>query len=368
MAANLTQVAIKARVAIKYVIILTIVGIILRIALFAGLAIYRRANPHKPPPPSVGYGKIERIKFPERAAGLADGVTYKLETASGGLPVFPDRMNVFVMPSSTTTLFSLDDAIDKAERLGYQVSPIQLSETIYRFNNNVVPSSLEMNIITGVFTSSYNLAFDPTPTLSRPPNEADAARRAIDTLNRAKTLPKDITRDKATHEFLDVEGQNLVSTTSLASAKLIKVNLFRNDVVSKTKTGEEITYAAKPPSAVEANVWMILSGEQRIEKWVIASQFYYYPVDYEQLETYPVITAQQAWDSLSSGAAFIANRGTAQGEVAIRQVYMAYYDPDVLSQYFQPIVVFEGDGGFVAYVPAVTAEYYGTETPVPAGN
>jgi hypothetical protein len=47
---------------------------------------------------------------------------------------------------------------------------------------------------------------------------------------------------------------------------------------------------------------------------------------------------------------------------------MAYYDPDVLSQYFQPIVVFEGDGGFVAYVPAVTAEYYGTETPAPAGN
>lgn len=363
----MTDIAIKARQAIKFGIIIAIFGIIARIAIFVGLNVYHKSNPPKPPPPSAAYGRIEEIKFPKQTVD-ASKLTYKLETPSGGLPILPDRMHVYVMPTSTSTLFSLDESTAKAKALGFNVQPVQISDTIYRYNNNAVPSALEINIVTGVFTSSYNLAFDPTPLQKRPPDQEAAIRKAIEVLKGARVAPEDISEEEAKYEFLDVEGQNLVSTVSLSEAKLVKVNVFRANIVSKTKEGEEVKYPAKPADPNEANIWIILSGESTVQKAVIASQFFYYPVDYKQFETYPIITAQEAWDKLLAGEAYIANRGlNSGGEVVIRNVYLAYYDPNVLSQYFQPIVVFEGDDGFVAYVPAVTSLYYGAEpTPSPA--
>jgi len=40
-------------------------------------------------------------------------------------------------------------------------------------------------------------------------------------------------------------------------------------------------------------------------------------------------------------------------------VYLAYYDAGVPTDYYQPIIVFEGDQDFLAYVPAIASEYYG---------
>jgi len=38
-------------------------------------------------------------------------------------------------------------------------------------------------------------------------------------------------------------------------------------------------------------------------------------------------------------------------------VRLAYFEPITLVQFLQPVYVFEGDGEFVAYVPAVTEKY-----------
>ena len=39
-------------------------------------------------------------------------------------------------------------------------------------------------------------------------------------------------------------------------------------------------------------------------------------------------------------------------------MYLAYYDSGVLMDFFQPIIVFGGDGGFIAYTQAITEENY----------
>jgi hypothetical protein len=46
--------------------------------------------------------------------------------------------------------------------------------------------------------------------------------------------------------------------------------------------------------------------------------------------------------------------------VTIRKMYLAYYEPTTLTNYLQPIFVFEGDNNFVAYVSAVTSKYVST--------
>ncbi|KKQ73667.1 MAG: hypothetical protein US95_C0050G0001, partial [Candidatus Woesebacteria bacterium GW2011_GWB1_38_5] len=46
-----------------------------------------------------------------------------------------------------------------------------------------------------------------------------------------------------------------------------------------------------------------------------------------------------------------------QGNIVIRKVYLAYYDPDQYTEYYQPVIVFEGDDDFTAYVSAIIDDY-----------
>jgi hypothetical protein len=55
-----------------------------------------------------------------------------------------------------------------------------------------------------------------------------------------------------------------------------------------------------------------------------------------------------------AGKGFIANMGENVDKVIIRNAYLAYFEPPDKQSYLQPIVVFEGDRDFIAYIPAIT--------------
>ena len=97
-----------------------------------------------------------------------------------------------------------------------------------------------------------------------------------------------------------------------------------------------------------------------MEKKVIGAEYRYFPIDESKSATYPIKTAQQAWEELNAQKAFIASLGENQDQqITIRNIYLAYYDAGVQTDFYQPIIVFEGDRNFKAYLPAVTADYYG---------
>jgi len=69
-------------------------------------------------------------------------------------------------------------------------------------------------------------------------------------------------------------------------------------------------------------------------------------------------TAQVAFEDLKVGKGYIANIGlNKDGKVVIRRIYLAYFDPNIPSSFYQPVIVFEGDRSFLAYVPAITDAY-----------
>src|SRR5262249_36531699 len=110
----------------------------------------------------------------------------------------------------------------------------------------------------------------------------------------------------------------------------------------------------------QSNVWFIDSGSQEQGKKIIAGEYHYLPVDSEKSATYPIKTAQQALDELNGGGGYIAAVGNnPDGNITVRKIYLAYFDPATIGNFYQPIVVFEGDNGFFAYVPAVASSYYG---------
>lgn len=355
--ATLTLVAIQARKTIRYGIVLFFVIVIGRIALLAAIEAYKNLRPAPPPPPTVNFGRLATLPFPDLNIELPE-LNFILDTPTGTLPSLADQRPVYYMPQKTATLFSTDRMRQRATALGFTGPPFQTSETIFTFTHGNVPATLTMDVVYETFSLSFNLAADSSPLTARPPDVQTATRTVRQRLTQASSMPEDL-NGEVFHEFLRIEGQNLVTALALSDAQLTKINLKRNPIT--IGEGESaVGYPSVTANPKEGNVWFIVSGSSERERALIAGEYRYFPVDYTRVETYPIKTSEQAFNDLKAGRGYIANLGlNTDGQITIRRVYLGYYDPNVPYTYYQPVFVFEGDGDFVAYVPAVTDEYYG---------
>jgi hypothetical protein len=346
---SLTRIAVAARKTIRYGIYAVLFLIVGKFVLDISTGIYRSIFPPGPPPATVKFGKLPSIRFPQNQEPVE--FNFVLETPEGGLLQFPTQANVYFMPKVNPNLLSLDLAREKARALNFTSDPEQITTSVYRFRNPNLPTVMEINIVTGSFSISYDLNSDRSPIETRPPLAEVAATDFRGILSGANILPNDLT-GPTTHSFFKLSEGRLASALSLSESDVVKVNLFRkayNDLPSL------------PANPNEANVWAIMSGSPNRQQRLIASEYHYLQIDEAQFSTYPIKTSQEAYAELTGGFAFIADAGTNRegGNVVIRRVYLAYFDPEEPSDFYQPIYAFEGDNGFTAYVPAVTRDYYG---------
>ena len=198
------------------------------------------------------------------------------------------------------------------------------------------------------------MASDPSALQKSPPSQSVGDSIVRRFLEGGSTLPEDIT-GAVVPIFLKVTQGSFQEVTSLSEADLVKINLFRKDF--------EDLYPAKTRNPTEANIWFIVSGDSRRDRQVLAGQFHYFTVDEDSGSTYPIKSSISAWEDLQNNLGFIATKGDVKdGDiVTIRRVYLGYFDPGEPYDFYQPVVVFEGDKNFVAYVPAVSSEYYSSE-------
>lgn len=345
---TLTQIAIATRKIVRYGLFFLIFLVIGKMSLDLGIRIYRYYFPEPPPPPTVTFGKLPSIKFPVKdrpTIGQLD-----VETATGTLPVLPTQAKVYFMPKLTSNLLSLDSAKEKARLLGYTGGEEKVSETVYRFKHPESESRIEMNIVNGTFSVSSDLSSDESVLTKRAQAPELAAAQIRSFLTRADLLSEDLS-GPVQHEFLKVEDKSLVRAISLSEGNFVKISLHR-------KSYEEIP--SLTGSTDEGNVWFIVSGTGERDRQIIAGQYNYFPVDEEKSSTYPTKSAEDALNELANGGGFIASMGNnPEGKIVVRKIYLAYFDPGVASDFYQPVVALEGDNGFLAYIPAVTADYYG---------
>jgi len=252
------------------------------------------------------------------------------------------------MPKPSPKLTSLEEAIENVTKLGYLPSYNQISQTLYRFEHKNSPTTLEYDIGSNTFSISFNLAKDSTPIEKIPPSPEIAASQVRSYLSSTSLYPDDLT-GRTTHTYLKIEDENLVPAISQADSDLLKLSLFRKDY------GDIPTVT---PRVEESNVWFMVGGASSKDRMVIAAEFHYLPVDEGSSSTYPLITAEQAWQQLTEGKTHISKLGESKN-IVIRRIYLARFDPKIPSDFFQPVIVFEGDEDFTAYLPAVTSDYYG---------
>lgn len=347
--ASLTQSSIIARKIIRFAIYLVILIVVVRVTFATGTKVFRIFFPEPPPKPTVTFGKLTALPFPENLS-ITEGLTFTLETAEGKLPEFTGQIRVFFMPKAAPNIQGLEFAKQKAVAMGFSPEGRELVESVFLFPNRNSPSTLNMEIVSGIFSISYNLPANPRALDENPPSADTATSQVRSFLARAGFLVDDLS-GPVEHDFIKIEEGRFVNALSQSDGQITKINLYR-------KGYEDLPSAPLDPD--EANVWFMIGGSRERADQIIAAEYHYYPIDEEQSATYPIITAEFAWKELTQGGGFIVGRDDEnQLDVTIRNVYLAYFDPGQYTEFYQPIVVFEGDGGFVAYVPAVTPEYYG---------
>lgn len=341
--ATLTEVSGIARNTIKFGLIgIVILSIIPFIWAFAKQT-YLRLNPPPPPPPTVRYGKLPKLFRDPPAAG----VSYKLETIEGSLPNLSNVAKAYVIGINKSRLVSLDRYREKAKVLGFTNQPIQLNEVEYKFEHTLIPATLKVNVVSDRMAFSFDWTNEPSIyELNNVPLGNQAIGEVRSLMQNLGVLESDLATGQAKFTYLVATGSAMVPTTSIRDANFVKVDLFRAD-----KDKMRIMTTGGDASPVYA-ILSPLAGNKRLTQM----GYQYSRVLDDDFATYPLKGVQEAWTELSSGTSGFVAKPVGEN-VTVRKVSLGYYEANEPQNFLQPIYVFEGDGGFIAYVQAVRSDF-----------
>jgi len=345
--ASLTESAYYSRKIIKYGSIAIVVLLVLRISVSIFTAWWKSTHPPPPPPVTVEFGKLPAL-FPEQEK---PSVKFRLETATGSLGEFGPQTKVYLIPAKRGNLLALERATDLAKKLEFLFEPTSVPGTnYYRWTKDTpLPSSLEVDTVTGYFTFDANWRVQPELLAQTTiPSESETIAAARGWLSGLGLLEDDLASSESRVSYLKVSGTEIVPAPSRSEAQFVKVDLFRA-ALEKSRI--------LPSNPVQGLVSITFLGTRFTRTQTIHAEYRYFPIDYSKSATYPLITVETAWKRLGEGKALFAFLPKDIPEIAIRNVSLDYFDPPEAGVFLQPIFVFEGDQGFVGYVPAVSDEW-----------
>lgn len=301
--------------------------------------------PTPPPPPTASFGKLPKMSFPE---GIKKNFTYTIDTLSGDLPSFPDRTNVYKMEKPGPDILAVERASQKVAALEFNSKPEQLSDILYRWSNPGPPQkSLVLNVNMASFNLYSSYLSDPVVLSAvNLPDEKGAITVAQAFLEALGLYPEDIDLEKTKTELFDINNEVLGPATSLSRSKLISVYFFQKNIDDL-----EIAY---PNGKVSVMNLVVAGGEDNPQ--VVNARFFYQKVS-DESETYPIKTAKDAFEELKKGGGYIASHNGNDLNISIKKVYLAFYIEGRTQDFLLPVVVFEGSSDFIAYIPAIKAEW-----------
>lgn len=323
---------------IFFVIILINIGKLIQAVFF----------PPPPTPATVAFGKLPAISFPSSTS--AASYTYTINTLSGDLPVFPTKVNVYKILESQPDLLALDKAKAKVKQIGFTQNPITLSQVKYEWvSTEDLPKTVILNINTYDFFLTSNYLTNPSVEGGNNlPNQTDALSIVTNFMGSFGITPSDIDTNKTKTSLFSIENGTLIPATSFSKTQIIRIDLFQKDV-----NGLPIYYEKPSFSTMD-----FLVGGGPSQGQIVQANFMHKTIT-NTSATYPIKTAQQAFNELKKGNAYIASADFSQATISIRNVYLAYYISSSDQTFLMPIIVFQGDNGFFAYISAVTDEWVG---------
>lgn len=345
--ASLSQVTDTTRKLLEYIGI-GIAAIILLVIIFnIGKMVKEIISPTPPPPPTVAFGKLSPLTFPDTSS--ATPPTYTINTLTGALPDLPDRVAVYKLEQPQPNLLNLDKAKSLAYSAGFLDNPTALSDTLYRWTTtDKLTKSFSVDILSFDFLFSSSYLSDPTvQEATYLPDEDAAIKAATDFFAKISPLPTNLDPAKTKTTLFTITNGQLTPATSLSDAQIIRVDFFTQNIDKLP------IYTSHP---YESFIYALIASSDTTNPQVVEAQLYHKTITKDKA-TYPIKTAQQAYDALKSGHAFIASNPSNSPKITITNVSLGYYLDITSSDYLWPIIVFQGDKGFFAYVPAVKEDW-----------
>lgn len=327
---TLTQTAIL----VKQAVVISVAALILGIISFVGYRIwyahYLAGLPPVEEKPDTKFGLLPQPEFPTSNVSSSN-FSYSLDTVTGGLPKagidpgFEKIIKVYFVTQTFATFLSPDKSASLAEKFGINNPPNILSATKYQFKDKDKSLSVDLD--------SGNFVYTNEATISAKANLDDDNKLISDfkqMLSELGVLKDDLKN-----------GQAKVIHFPTAQISLWPAAIDKKPILT----------ADLNKSLVNATV---AGGADNLNNY-LSLNFIYYPIDTTTFATYPIKTAEVAFNDLKSGKGVVI-MAPDKPQVSITSVYLGYYLSENYSPYLQPIFVFEGPN-FVAYVAAVSSEF-----------
>lgn len=322
-------------------------GMILLLIFFFGFFIYRIWPILFPPPaiaPTVKFGKIPGIPFPKSTVNGT--FTYTLDTVPGDLPVFPDRINVYKIGLPTPNILALQQAKNRVTLGGFADNPTKVSETKYQWKQITPPFR---NIVYDILSKDFELTSDfmndiDVLSAGNLKTEENAKDIAISFLKDIDSYPQDLDDEITKTNRLSIVNNTLVPATSISSTQVIAVDFFQKKI-------DDLPIVHPSVSLVRLLVGSAGRGSQTIEGKLVHQTIT------DESSTYPIKSAEQAFNDLKNNNAFIVSSNSKSGVITINNVNLAYFIGEETQEYLLPVVVFEGSDNFKAYVSAVLSDW-----------
>jgi|GEM_PF-491844 len=358
--------------------------IIIRIGILVKNILY----PPKIAPPNYAYGVLPALQFPKNAT--QQQFSYTLNTLSGTLPQFPDRLNIYPVKRPQPNLLNLNNARSKMAALGFTtpdgntVAEIPLGNSWYEWDMQDPQTAITFKMRMNTVTFDFNLLSNYLPSLTvleaqNLSDQDNAIQTAQSYLNTLALFPDDIDLTKTQNpnqtvryttypQLFSIQNNTLIPATSLSKAQVIRVDFYQKDISYELNTGVQgdnhvmqttkmqlpIVYPNPPYSTM--SFW-IASGPSAAQ--VVQADFVHQEIDTTSNTdaTYGIKTPQEAFDELKAGKAYIASYNGSSSNILINNIYLAYYLGQTQQAYLMPVIVFEGNDNFMAYVSAVENQW-----------
>lgn len=305
-------------------------------------------------PPSTSMGPVLNPAFREmKQLQIADAVssgghTYVMENIEGKPITATEAAEVFYLIPSKPSLNYTDKIYLMARNLGFDSSihhtligttEAQFTDTKKTFNIDIY---------------NYNFKFDidiqHSPELftnNGIPDPDDARNQAIDFLKSNDSYPNDFATGRTNIIYLQydkVSSRTAVLQDS-KEANMVEVDFYRSDIDQ---------FPIVSPHYFNSQNYVTMAFNNGTYT-VVSAQVKFFEKSTQEVGLYPVLTGNEAFQKLATGSGYIvsgADSGTK--EIAIKRMFLGYYDSSVYQEHMMPVYVFLGDGNFVAYVPAIT--------------
>jgi len=341
---SLTQTAYTSRQLIKYGGVGLIAFTFLWITGGIAYRAYKAAHPTYYPP-TVKFGLLPKIVFPDKKN---EAKSFSFELPNDETPNFSDQAKVYVIYRPNTTFLALEEDTKTAVNFGFSDAPVEVKPGIYEFKNSTTNKTLTVNVLDGDFVMTYPYSSDQILLEgAKAPSKADTTAIASSFLDKGGKMTDDLINGEKNVSFWQIQNTGLKSVSAQSEANAARVDFYRQNLDDKKIVSSNFG---------QASVSVLVSGSTLDAKRIIGVNFKDLQINKESFSTYPIKTSQEAIDSLNAGNYWTAI-DVSNKNITIRKMYLAYFEPTTLTNYLQPVFVFEGDNGFVAYIPAVSSDY-----------